>query len=153
MIGTQAEQVWEQGETSLGSEVHGRRLKLSDSKTGPRIVWLGKDAQALIASILRQKGEKRVFPMEQKRPGNAVGAFWEKFKQDIGLDDVRLHDLRHNYASFAARKSETLPMIGKLLGHARVGSTARYTHLDDQSIVSASIRVGSLIERAIHFPV
>ena len=87
------------------SEVHGRRLKLKDSKTGPRIVWLGKDAQALIASIPRQKGEARVFPMEQKRPGGAVGCFWANFREEIGLKDVRLHDLRHNYASFAARGS------------------------------------------------
>lgn len=131
------------------SAVHGRRLKLSDSKTGPRIVWLGKDAQTLIASIPRQKGEARVFPMEQKRPGGAVGCFWAKFRQEIGLEDVRLHDLRHNYASFAARKSETLPMIGKLLGHSNVGSTHRYAHLDDTVLVEAADRVGEVISSAL----
>ena len=127
------------------SEVHGRRLKLSDSKTGPRIVWLGKDAQVLIASIPRQKGEARVFPMEHKRPGNAVGCFWAKFRVEIDLEDVRIHDLRHNYASFAARKSETLPMIGKLLGHSNVGSTHRYAHLDDAVLLEATGRVGTKI--------
>ena len=132
------------------SEVHGRRLKLKDGKTGPRIVWLGKDAQALITSIPRQKGEGRVFPMQQKRPGSAVRAFWEKFRQDIGLDDVRLHDLRHNYASFAARKSETLPMIGKLLGHAAVNSTQRYAHLDDATLLSSVDRIGNVIASSLN---
>ncbi|QJB70313.1 MULTISPECIES: tyrosine-type recombinase/integrase [Parasphingorhabdus] len=127
------------------SEVHGRRLKLKDSKTGPRIVWLGKDAQALIASIPRQKGEARVFPMEQKRPGGAVGCFWANFREEIGLKDVRLHDLRHNYASFAARGSETLPMIGKLLGHAAINSTQRYAHLDDATLLEASNRIGDVV--------
>ena len=132
------------------SEVQGRRLKLNDSKTGPRIVWLGKDAQSLIASIPRQKGAARVFPMQQKRPGNAVGAFWEKFKQDIGFDDVRIHDLRHNFASFAARKSETLPMIGKLLGHAAVNSTQRYAHLDDATLLETSNRTGDVVRNNLY---
>ncbi|WP_430427650.1 tyrosine-type recombinase/integrase [Parasphingorhabdus sp.] len=131
------------------SEVHGRRLKLSDSKTGPRIVWLGKDAQALIASIPRQKGEVRVFPMVQKRPGGAVGCFWAKFRVEIGLEDVRLHDLRHNYASFAARKSETLPMIGKLLGHAAVNSTQRYAHLDDATLLETSNRIADVVGNSL----
>ncbi|WP_422343431.1 tyrosine-type recombinase/integrase [Parasphingorhabdus sp.] len=127
------------------SEVHGRRLKLEDSKTGPRIVWLGKDAQALIASIPRQKGNVRVFPMEQKRPGNTVGCFWAKLREEIGLKDARLHDLRHNYASYAARESETLPMIGKLLGHSAINSTQRYAHLDDVTLLRSIERIGNVI--------
>lgn len=131
------------------SEVSGKRLKLADSKTGPRIVWLGKEAQSVLASLPRKRDEMRVFPFYQKNPGNVVGAFWMQFRSEIGLEDVRLHDLRHNYASYAARKSETLPMIGSLLGHTSIGSTNRYAHLDDGTLLEAADRVGEVIERAI----
>ena len=58
---------------------------------------------------------------------------------------MRLHDLRHTYASHAASLSETLPMIGRLLGHAQLQSTVRYTHLDDRDVLAASEVIGSRI--------
>lgn len=73
-----------------------------------------------------------------------------KFRLEIGLDDVRLHDLRHNYASFAARKSETLPMIGKLLGHSAINSTQRYAHLDDVTLLRSVERIGGVIASPTH---
>ena len=62
---------------------------------------------------------------------------------EAGIEDVRLHDLRHNYASLAARSSETLPMIAELLGHRDIRTTSQYAHLDDQYLVDASNATGA----------
>ena len=58
-----------------------------------------------------------------------------------GLDDVRIHDLRHSYASRALALGESLPVIAKLLGHAQIQTTARYTHLTRDAVKDAAIRV------------
>ena len=62
-----------------------------------------------------------------------------------GLDDVRLHDLRHSYASRALALGETLPMIGKLLGHSQMETTARYAHLARDSIRDSAERIADSI--------
>lgn len=131
------------------SEVNGRRLKLNDSKTGPRLVWLGTEAQAVLARLLRKRGEERVFAFEGQ-PESMIDNFWRQLRTCADLQGVRLHDLRHNYASYAARSSETLPMIGKLLGHASVNSTQRYAHLDDETILRAATVVGSELAKLQH---
>ena len=127
-------------------EVQGRKLKLTDSKIGPRVVWLGKEARAVIDRLSRGKKGERVFQFDVL-PVSAIEWFWRMLRVEAGIEDVRLHDLRHNFASIAARSSETLPMIGKLLGHKHVQTTARYSHLDDASISSASAIIGLEIER------
>lgn len=123
-------------------EVQGRKLRLSDSKTGPRLVWLGPEAKIVINQLKRGKPDELVFPFKV-RPVSAIDWFWRKLRRDAGLEDVRLHDLRHNYASLAARSSETLPMIGKLLGHANINSTHRYAHTDDQTTVASVAVIGA----------
>lgn len=125
-------------------EVQGRKLKLSDSKTGPRIVWLGPEAKAVLDDLPRGKKEERVFAFEVQ-PASALDWFWRKLRSGAGLEDVRLHDLRHNYASLAARSSESLPMIGSLLGHGAIATTARYVHLDDRSVLRCAAKIGRQI--------
>ncbi|KWV92459.1 MULTISPECIES: site-specific integrase [unclassified Erythrobacter] len=127
-------------------EVQGRKLKLTDSKTGPRIVWLGQKAREVLDGFPRAKKHERVFRFDML-PISAIEGFWRMLRVEAGIEDVRLHDLRHNYASLAARSSETLPMIGNLLGHRHVRTTARYSHLDDASILTASVVIGAEIER------
>ena len=61
------------------------------------------------------------------------------------LDDVRTHDLRHSFASRALALGESLPMIGKLLGHTQVQTTARYAHLANESVKASGSRVGDTI--------
>lgn len=63
------------------------------------------------------------------------------------LPNVRIHDLRHTFASHAAMNKETLPMIGRLLGHANHQSTARYAHLDDEHLLDATQQIGDAIGR------
>ncbi|MGB3797130.1 MAG: site-specific integrase [Alteraurantiacibacter sp.] len=126
-------------------EVQGRKLKLTDSKTGPRIVWLGQKARAVLDAFPRGKRDQRVFTFDVL-PRSALDWFWRRLRTEAGLDDVRLHDLRHNYASLAARSSETLPMIGNLLGHRHVSTTARYAHLDNGVLFEVATLVGQSIE-------
>ena len=76
-------------------------------------------------------------------------AIVEQIRDRTGFSTLRLHDLRHTYASHAASLSETLPMIGKLLGHAEVRSTARYTHLDDADVLRTAGEVDGVIAQFI----
>ena len=136
----------------LWSEVKGRRLLLTDSKTGPRTVWLGEEARMLLAALPRRKDHLEVFwNPKTRKPVKSLGSFWEKVKRDANLKNVRLHDLRHSFASHAAARSETLPMIGKLLGHSHVTTTARYAHLDDGQVIEASQRIGDLLAETMEF--
>ena len=129
-------------------EVQGRKLKLTNSKTGPRIVWLGEQARSVLDRFTRGPKHTRVLPFKVQ-PASAVDWFWRGLRRKAGLDDVRLHDLRHNYASLAARSSETLPMLANLLGHKAIDTTARYAHLDDAHIITAVDAVGSELERQL----
>ncbi len=129
----------------IWGEVQGRKFKLTDSKTGPRIVWLGRQARAVLDALPRGKGSQRVFRFDVD-PVSAIDCFWRRLRGAARLKDVRLHDLRHNYASLAARSSETLPMIGSLLGHKVVRTTARYAHLDDSTILEAANVISDWIE-------
>ena len=123
-------------------EVQGRKLKLTDTKTGPRVIWLGKEARAVIDRLPRRRGHERVFQFDVL-PVSAIDWFWRMLRVEAGIEDVRLHDLRHNYASLAARSSETLPMIAELLGHRDIRTTSQYAHLDDQYLVDASNATGA----------
>ncbi|MFZ5745989.1 MAG: tyrosine-type recombinase/integrase [Pseudomonadota bacterium] len=132
------------------SEVKGGRLLLHDSKTGPRTVWLGDEAQMLLAALERRGGSDPVFWNKQtRRPVAEMHGFWAEVRAEANLPGVRLHDLRHSFASHAAARSETLPMIGKLLGHARLQTTSRYAHLDDGPVLEATQRIGDLIADAM----
>lgn len=131
------------------SEIKGRRLLLADSKTGPRTVWIGAEVRELLEALPRHRDRQEVFwDRDRNEPIASVDHFWRQVREDAGLRGVRLHDLRHSFASHAAAMSETLPMISKLLGHAKIGSTARYAHLDDGSVLEAAEQVGRLIEQA-----
>ena len=126
----------------------GNRLKLRDSKTGPRTVWLGDEARALIDTIPRFRNNPRMFWNTRHRcPMQTANYYWYEFREKAGLPGVRIHDLRHTFASHAAMNKETLPMIGRLLGHANHQSTARYAHLDDNHVLDAAQQIGDAIER------
>lgn len=84
----------------------------------------------------------------------AVGVtwFWAKVRKDAGLGDVRLHDLRHNFASHAVMNGEPLAAVSKMLGHGSVAATARYAHLDDARLVSAAEAIGGVMARQLRLP-
>ena len=119
-----------------------QELHLSDSKTGPRTVSLSPEAAAVLASLPRLPGNPWVIP--GAKPGARLSSLfepWRRVRARAGLDDVRIHDLRHSYASRALALGESLPVIAKLLGHAQIQTTARYTHLTRDAVKDAAIRV------------
>ena len=73
--------------------------------------------------------------------------YWHRIRKDAQLGKVRIHDIRHSYASLAARKSLPLPTIQRLLGHASLDSTARYTHFDDRHLIEVAQQIIDFTER------
>ena len=131
-------------------DVRGSRLLLRDTKTGPRTVWLGRDAVALLSDLPKLKKVRFVFSDGLREiAGHDVSNAWCRMRIEAGLSDVRLHDIRYTVASHAAMTAETLPMIGRLLGHATVQATARYAHLDDAHLSDAVSKLGDVIEKML----
>lgn len=130
------------------NDIKGSRIKLRHGKTGPRTVWLGEDARAVIDTIPRRRGVEWLFwDGDEGAPIRSFARHWYAMQEMAGLSRLRLHDLRHTFASHAAMNRETLPMIGKLLGHRIMQTTARYTHLDDGHVFDAVEQVGAEIAR------
>lgn len=129
-------------------EVKGQRLKLADSKTGARTFWLGKEARAILDGLSRGKAGELVFARADSGRID-LRHFWRSVRLAAGLGTMRLHDLRHSFASRAAAMSETLPMIGKLPGHSSLQSTARYAHLDNADVVIDAQRIEESIDRML----
>ena len=123
-------------------------LRLPDAKTGARVVPLSPSAMKLLAGLPRLEGNPWVIP--GRKPGahmSNVDQAWQAVRARAGLEGVRIHDLRHSYASRALALGESLPMIGKLLGHSQVETTARYAHLARDSVREAAERIaGSIAE-------
>ena len=123
-------------------------LRLADSKTGPRAVQLPPTAVELLEALPRRKDSPWVFPgndRDGRYSGGGLDHAWRTVRAASGLEDVRLHDLRHSFASRALALGETLPVIGKLLGHSDIETTARYAHLAHDSIHETAERIASSI--------
>ena len=117
-------------------------IELPDAKTGGRVVPLGPEARAVLSAIPREEDNPWVIA------GRLTGSHltdlqrpWRRIRKQAGLEGVRIHDLRHSFASRALALGESLTMIGKLLGHTQVQTTARYAHLARDSIQTAAARI------------
>ncbi|MXX90535.1 MAG: tyrosine-type recombinase/integrase [Boseongicola sp. SB0677_bin_26] len=136
------------------SEVCGDTLRLADSKTGPRTVFLSADARAVIER--QRTGQEGVYvfpsPVLPGRPLAKELSLWPRVREKAGLAGVRLHDLRHTYASQAVMKGVPLPVVARLLGHTEPRMTMRYAHVGDHEIVEAAERIGQAIARALDGP-
>jgi len=121
-------------------------LTLADTKTGPRAVPLPPSAVKLLAGLEREPGNPWVIP--GRKAGTHMrdldGA-WQTVRTRAKLDGLHIHDLRHSYASRALALGESLPMIGKLLGHRRIETTARYAHLARDSVHEAAAEIAESI--------
>lgn len=132
------------------SEVDGDVLRLQDSKTGPRSVYLNVQARAILARQ-RSSGSDFVFPAldDPARHRSSELSLWRKARREAGLRDVRLHDLRHTVASHAVMAGAPLPVVSTLLGHRQPRMTLRYAHVGDRDVEAAAERVGSAIAETI----
>jgi integrase len=126
-------------------------LRLADSKTGARIVPLGAAALAALQALPPTEGSAFVFPAEGDLKRHYVGTpkVWEKLRASAGLPDVRLHDLRHTFASFGVAGGLSLPLIAAILGHRDVKTTQQYAHLADSPVKAAADRTAAAIEGAM----
>ena len=131
------------------SEEHGRLL-LPDSKTGRKTIPLNAPALTVLHEIPRLEGNRYVICGE--RPGRHLVNLekpWRRIRAAAKLDEVRLHDLRHSFASVGASGGQSLVIIGKMLGHSQPATTARYAHLADDPVRAASEAVGGYIASAM----
>jgi integrase len=126
-------------QTLRWSYVSARYLELPDSKTGARRIPLPPAAQVVLASLPRFDGNPFVICgavdgqhiTDLQRP-------WRRIRAAAGLQDVRIHDLRHTYASNAVANGMPIQMVGKLLGHTQIQTTMRYAHLADDPVLRAA---------------
>ena len=123
-------------------------LRLRDSKTGPKTVALNVPALEVLAK--HKRNGEWVFPVRGgKGPLPTLQRPWERIRERAGLPDLRMHDLRHSFASVGACSGQSLLVIGALLGHRRAGATQRYAHLSNDPVRSASEAIGARIAAAL----
>jgi integrase len=126
---------------------------LPDSKTGRKPIYLSAVAAELLSALPRVDGNPYIFPGEKPgRPRVDLKKPWDAVCKAAGLDGVRLHDLRHTFASVGAGASLGLPIVGKLLGHSQPSTTQRYAHLDADPMRRAVEMIGSTIAAAMRRP-
>lgn len=125
-------------------------LALPDSKTGAKRIVLGKEARDELAGIQKVPGNPYVITGKvEGQHWNDLERPWRRIRAKASLPELRLHDLRHSFASFAAGAGESLAMIGKLLGHSQTQTTARYAHLAPDPISGMADRVTAIIASAL----
>jgi integrase len=124
-------------------------LRLGDSKTGAKVIPLGAAAMQVIAAQQRREGSEYVFPGAHGGPLGSIGKLWRKMRNAAALADVRLHDLRHSFASNIVNAGGSLPVIGALLGHRSTQTTARYAHLADDPLRAVADRAAGSIAAAL----
>ena len=126
------------------SEVDAERglLQLEESKTGRKVIRLGAAALELLNKVPRTKGVY-VFPdpRDPALPIRNLDWAWVGLRTRAGLPDLRIHDLRHSFASVGVAGGSGLFLIGKLLGHAHVATTSRYAHLHDDPLAAAADKI------------
>lgn len=121
-------------------------LRLPDSKTGAKVVPIGGPALELLKALPREEGDIYVFPSpRQGRHLIGLQKVWERVREDANLSDVRLHDLRHSFASVAVSGGHSLYMVGKILGHKQSRSTEVYAHLADDPMKAVVNQTASVI--------
>ena len=128
-------------------QVNARQVKqLSDSKTGPRTVWLSSAARAILDCISRKSSW--IFPSTRTNRAMTtvvVDQLWYRVRAEADLHEVRIHDLRHTYASIAMAQGETVLTIGRLLGHRDPETTMKYTQLSDAMVREAIDTIGAVL--------
>jgi integrase len=131
-------------------DLPGKALRLPDSKTGAKVVHLGQPAIDVLEKIARV--ETNPWVIVGTLPGarlTDLQPFWQRVRARAGSNDVRIHDLRHTFASTAVASGQGLPMIGKLLGYTQVQTTARYAHLAADPVKNAVDEVSNQIAASL----
>jgi integrase len=123
-------------------------INLPDSKTGRRAVVLNAPALAVLDGLDRL-GDYAIPGDDPKKPRADLKKPWDLIRANAGLPDLRIHDLRHSFASVGAGGGLGLPIVGKLLGHRQASTTQKYAHLADDPVRRASDSIGHTIAAAM----
>lgn len=125
-------------------------LELPDSKTGRRRIPLPLEAREVLAALPRREGNPYVI-LGDSPDGhyNDLQKPWRKIRATAHLNDVRLHDLRHTYASVAVTNGIDPFMLKEILGHKNLSTTLRYSHLADDAVQRAAGSIASRMASAI----
>ena len=127
-------------------DLEANELRLRESKTGPRAVPLSPAAVKVLAGLPRVPGNPWVIPGQ--KPDTHMTNLddqWRIVRERAGIENVRIHDCRHSFASRALALGESLPVIAKLLGHSQIRTTARYAHLARASVRASAARIAASI--------
>jgi integrase len=124
-----------------------RTLLVPVAKSGkPRTIALNGAAIALLQSVPRVRGNEYIFPSPfSGHPFASLFSPWNRIRRRAGLADLRLHDLRHSFASFLVNHGVSLYVVQGLLGHTQARMTQRYAHLASQTLLDAAEVVSSVI--------
>jgi integrase len=117
-----------------------KTLLVPKSKSGrARVIALNQQAIALLASTRRIEGNPYIFPSPVSgRPSPSLFFPWDRIRRRAGLSDLRLHDLRHSFASFLVNRGVSLYVVQGLLGHLNAKTTQRYAHLTHETLIDAA---------------
>ncbi|HTE77072.1 MAG TPA: tyrosine-type recombinase/integrase [Xanthobacteraceae bacterium] len=123
-------------------------LFLADSKTGRKPVILSSAALVVLSGLPRTS-KFVIVGANPFRPRHDLQKPWATLTKRAGLEGVRLHDLRHSFAAVGAGSGLGLPVIGKLLGHRNLETTARYAHVDASPLRIAANRIADQLASAL----
>lgn len=128
----------------------GPRAVLEDSKTGPRTIWLNAPARAILDARRDTATGPLVFPAPQSEgPVKVIDYPWKVICKEASIGPLRVHDLRHHFASVAVSNGIDLRLVGQLLGHHDIDSTLGYAHLATGALMKSATRVSGLIDRSL----
>ncbi len=125
-------------------------MRLPETKTGAKTIYLSAPALDVLATLPRQKGNPYVICGHSPGAGLVnIDKPWRRIRAKAELEGVRLHDLRHSFASVAAAGGASLPIIGALLGHLDSATTARYAHLSASPLRTVNEGIGRRLAAAM----
>lgn len=130
-----------------------RHMELPDSKTGARRIPLPQAARDLLDALPRLTGNPYVIAGHiEGQHATDLQRPWRRIRSRAGLHDVRIHDLRHTYASLAVSGGMPIQMVGRLLGHTQLQTTMRYAHLADDPVLQAADQNATQLNSLINAP-
>lgn len=128
------------------SFIRGNRVEFPDTKTGYKRIPFNAEAMRVLGGMIRLPDNEYVICGEKS--GTHIinlQKSWRRIRARAGLDDLRIHDLRHTFASQAVMGGTPLALVSRLLGHSKISTTMRYAHLADEELAKASDSIGQLI--------
>jgi integrase len=131
-------------------------LFLPDSKTGKKTITLNAPAEGILTDLKVKAEHERVsefvfYGADPEVPRSDLKKPWAAVTKLAALEGLRIHDLRHSFASVGAGAGLGLPIVGKLLGHTQASTTQRYAHLDVDPLRRAADAIGATIITALEW--